>query len=160
VQKSLKRELPDYMIPAAFVLLKSFPLTPNRKIDRKALPKPEVVDAEAGALVVEAGDAFERTVADIWKSVIGVNKISTHDNFFDAGGNSLLALRVYNAINSAYPQQILLVDLFAYPTISLIAAKLRGKEAVKSEEMPKLSINEFREMTDDEMIRFLQAEDD
>lgn len=88
----LEQKLPAYMIPAAFVSLQAFPLTPNGKVDRRALPKPDVLRAEIGDVVPHT--PMQTLLAKIWREVLGVDQVSVYDNFFDLGGHSLLSLKV------------------------------------------------------------------
>ena len=89
LREHLRAGLPAYMMPSAFVKLDAMPLTPNGKVDRKALPAPD-----ADALVTHAYEApqgpVEEVLADIWQELLGVEKVGRHDNFFDLGGHSLL----------------------------------------------------------------------
>jgi amino acid adenylation domain-containing protein len=167
IKKDLKKELPDYMIPAHFVLMADFPLTPNRKIDRKKLPRPEVV--ELFPELLSQANATEKQILEIWQKIIGVSSIRLNENFFDCGGNSLLALSVYNQINAIFPERITLLDLFTYPTIALLAVHIEGKldlshepaGSTKSIECEnKVSADEIRKMSDEEMIRLLKEGDD
>lgn len=161
----LKRKLPEYMVPSAFVAMEKFPLTPTGKINKKAFPKPEAIEGAFKKEVIEPTDEIEMAIADCWKKVLGVQQISTEENFFDAGGNSLLSLKVYNLINQLYPDKLKVTDLFAHPTIALLAHQLKEKlgliseitliKPLESKETPK----EISEMTPDEKIRFLEEGD-
>jgi amino acid adenylation domain-containing protein len=91
LQRFLADRLPDYMIPATFVMLDALPLTPNGKVDRRALPVPDSERLE-GAFVAPHSP-MEKLVAGIWQDLLGVDRVSVHDNFFDLGGDSLLALQ-------------------------------------------------------------------
>jgi amino acid adenylation domain-containing protein len=121
IKRSLKAELPDYMIPAAFVLMEAFPLTPSRKVDRKKLPKPEIVEQELTGEVTPCGNELEMEILKIWQGVIGTSSIGVEDNFFDCGGNSLLAVKVFVRLNELYPGKVQLVDIFGYSTIRMLA---------------------------------------
>src|SRR5690606_963866 len=88
LKKHLGASLPDYMIPSHFVVLDAFPLTPNAKVDRKKLPRPdEVKVARAAEHVAPESDAEQR-IADVWKNVLGVAQVGSKDHFFDLGGHS------------------------------------------------------------------------
>ena len=95
---ALKARLPDYMVPSAFVFLREFPLTPNGKIDRKALPKPDQPEQETAEESELPRTPLETTLSEIWMEVLGLERMGIKDNFFRLGGHSLLALRVISRI--------------------------------------------------------------
>ena len=119
----LKERLPDYMVPAAFVLLDELPLTPNGKIDRSALPLPDSLRPELSDSFVAPRSEIERTIAAIWQSALNVPRVGVHDNFFDLGGHSLLLAQVHSKLRESYPD-VSLIDLFKYPTISALTSHL------------------------------------
>ncbi|HGG06091.1 MAG TPA: peptide synthetase, partial [Aliiroseovarius sp.] len=129
LRDALARDLPDYMIPARIVALDSFPLTPNRKIDRKALPAPSngaSKDNVVGAFSHPKGQ-IERQLADIWSRILGVARIGSNDNFFDLGGHSLLAVQAHREIKAALnPDKLSITDIFRHPTLSGLAEMLAG----------------------------------
>ena len=117
LRQTLKQTLPDYMVPSAFVTLDTFPLTPNGKIDRHALPDPELSREDQAASYVAPETLVEETLADIWRHILGIEPISIHDNFFDLGGHSLLAVKVISRIQQAFEITIPLNSLFKAPNI-------------------------------------------
>ncbi|HGG05707.1 MAG TPA: LLM class flavin-dependent oxidoreductase, partial [Aliiroseovarius sp.] len=121
LRDALARDLPDYMIPARIVALDSFPLTPNQKIDRKALPAPSngaSKDNVVGAFSHPKGQ-IERQLADIWSRILGVARIGSNDNFFDLGGHSLLAVQAHREIKAALnSDKLSITDIFRHPTLS------------------------------------------
>jgi len=119
----LKQHLPDYMVPSDYVALRELPLTPNGKIDRKALPRPEGTRAEDSGYVAP-GDAFEQYLCEAWATVLGVEKVGIHDNFFDLGGLSLLALRIASVLSSELRVDLRVAILFDNPTIEELALAL------------------------------------
>ncbi|HLK59748.1 MAG TPA: amino acid adenylation domain-containing protein [Chthonomonadaceae bacterium] len=122
LREYLQTRLPAYMIPANLVNLKRMPLTSNGKIDRKALPSlEEVVEKQA---YVGPQTPVETMLTGIWSQVLGAEKIGIHDNFFDLGGNSLLALQVHTALRQALQRDFPLVDLFTYPSVHALAKHL------------------------------------
>ncbi|HYO16003.1 MAG TPA: amino acid adenylation domain-containing protein, partial [Thermoanaerobaculia bacterium] len=123
LRRFAQARLPEYMVPGAFVLRESWPLSPTGKLDRKALPPPESVSARPAAPAPPHTE-LERTIAEIWKEVLGVGEIGTRDNFFDAGGHSLLMARVHARLEEALGRKVSMVDLFQYPTIGALAAHL------------------------------------
>jgi amino acid adenylation domain-containing protein len=120
----LGEKLPIYMMPSAFILLEKFPLTPNGKIDRKALPKSNNLPLTTTNNFIPPQTQIEQTIADIWQQLLGRENISIHDNFFDLGGHSLLIVRMQGQLNLKLNQNISLVDLFRYPTINSLAKYL------------------------------------
>jgi acyl carrier protein len=120
----LRRRLPDYMIPAVFVTLDALPLTPNGKTDRRALPAPEGAATGLEAQYVAAGTPLEEKLAAIWASVLGVERVGVNDSFFDLGGHSLLLARVQSRIRSEVEREVGMVDLFRFPTVRSLAARL------------------------------------
>jgi len=122
---ALQDKLPSYMLPAAFVMLDALPLTPHGKINRLALPAPVRADLASQNQFVAARNIYERNLVTIWEEVIGHRPIGIHDNFFDLGGNSLMAVRLVAKMQPVVGQNLPLVTLFQFPTIAQLADKLR-----------------------------------
>lgn len=120
-RQALRAHLPDYMIPAVLVPLAAWPLTPNGKVDRKALPAP---DSHAKAEFIAPRNDTEERIAAIWRDVLGVEKIGVHDDFFDLGGHSLLAARAVSKFRAEFQVEIPLRALFEMHTVADIAAYL------------------------------------
>lgn len=120
MREFLGRTLPEYMIPAYFVPIDEIPLTTNLKIDRAALPEPggQMV---SGAQYVAPEDEVQEKLLAIWQEVLGIERISIHDNFFEIGGNSILLLTLHEKINTAYPSAVQVVDLFNHVSIARCA---------------------------------------
>jgi amino acid adenylation domain-containing protein len=118
----LKTQLPEFAIPAALIFLDAFPLTPNGKVDLKALPaiQPKPSEAESSLSSISQ-DSLEGQLSQIWSRILNVRAIATDDNFFELGGNSLLALRLFEQIQKVCGQNLPLATLFAAPTISQLA---------------------------------------
>ncbi|HEX5758688.1 MAG TPA: thioesterase domain-containing protein, partial [Thermoanaerobaculia bacterium] len=124
------RSLPDYMVPAAFVILEALPLTSNGKLDRKALPAPAAGrSAPHGPQLVPPRDRVESELVDIWQEVLATRPIGVHDNFFALGGHSLLAVRLMGMIHKRFDQELPLALLVEAGTIEQLAAALRGAAA-------------------------------
>jgi amino acid adenylation domain-containing protein len=117
----VREHLPDYMVPAAVVTLDAFPLTPNGKVDRRALPAPERIESEA--VYVAPATQTEVALAAIWQEVLGVERVGTRDNFFDLGGNSILAVQI-SAGAAAVGLQFSVAQLFQHQTIAALAPYL------------------------------------
>ncbi|MEN5046579.1 non-ribosomal peptide synthase/polyketide synthase [Pseudomonas koreensis] len=116
----LLSQLPEYMVPAAFVLLDALPLTANGKVDRKALPKPDLT-ALFTREYVEPQDELETALAQIWAEVLQVERVGRHDHFFELGGHSLLAMRMVAQVRQQLGLELVLADLFANPELAAIA---------------------------------------
>ncbi len=121
LRNHLKGQLPEFMIPAHFVILDSLPQTPNKKIDRKALPPPEQAQPESLAAHAPPANEIEQTIAGIWQNVLNLSAVSTQDNFFDLGGHSLLAVKAHRLICEAINRQISITDIFRFPTIQSLS---------------------------------------
>jgi amino acid adenylation domain-containing protein len=124
----LADKLPEYMVPSAFVALEAFPLTPNGKVDRRALPAPDSLRPHLEAEYVAPQSHTERVIAGVWSAVLQMEKVGVHDNFFDVGGHSLLMAQVYSRLKQAFQRDLSMVELFQYPTIAALAAHLTGGE--------------------------------
>jgi len=123
----LAQKLPEYMVPAAFVVLEKLPLSRNGKVDRKALPAPDL-QAAAGRFVAPETLA-EKVLAKIWGEALGLEQVGLHDNFFDLGGHSLLLLRVQPKLCGALKTSISIVEMFQYPTIRSLARHISQRSA-------------------------------
>ena len=124
LRKYLQLSLPDYMVPSAFVLLDEMPLTPNNKVDRRALPAPDYAAAEQENRFLEPRTPLEEILVDIWGRVLYHDRVGIHDNFFEIGGHSLLATQVISRIRDAFQVELPLRALFEAPTIAGLAEKL------------------------------------
>jgi natural product biosynthesis luciferase-like monooxygenase protein len=126
LRAQLADRLPDYMMPAAFVVLPRLPLTPNGKVDRKALPAPERTHRRPTSATPTSPPAseLERLIADCWQKLLGLEEVGTRDNFFDLGANSLLVVRASGLLGAALNRSVSLLDLFRFPTVSALAAHL------------------------------------
>jgi FkbM family methyltransferase len=138
LREHLSRGLPGYMVPDRLTLLTAFPLTPNGKMDRRALaaaPAPQETAERAAAPQVLPRSELEQQLASVWCSVLGLDRIGIHENFFDAGGNSLLLIRVHARLSElgAGITAPRLVELFAYPTVAALAAHLGSSGAADGE---------------------------
>ena len=130
----LRERLPEAMVPSHFIALEQFPLTPNKKIDRKALPAPmsfvsKVVAGKSGS--APASD-LEAKVLGVWQEVLQLPDIGIDDNFFDLGGHSLLAVKVHRRLNETLDRPLVITDLFRFPTVKALAEYLAGGGAAAS----------------------------
>ncbi|WP_178118564.1 amino acid adenylation domain-containing protein [Pseudomonas sp. SZ57] len=131
LQAHLKAHVPDYMVPGYFVVIDSMPLTANGKLDRRALPKPDVARSQQG--YVAPRSAFEQRLAALWEQVLHVERVGLNDNFFALGGHSLLAVSLAGRIRETFDISIKLHDLLLLQTLGELADFMRADEArVKS----------------------------
>ena len=126
LRKYLKHQLPEYMVPSDIVVLEEFPLTPNGKVDRKALPAPE--PSAASGDHVAATNFVEAQLVAMWEEILAKKPISVRDNFFDLGGHSLLAVRLMRRIEQSFKRKLPLTTLFEAPTIEQFAALLQQEQ--------------------------------
>lgn len=137
IRRILSRQLPDYMVPAAFVPVAELPLSPSGKLDRRALPPPQRTDyPDVGSETPR--DALERSLAGIWSEVLGLAGIGADDNFFHLGGSSLSALRVLSRLREAHGVLVPAEALFDAPTVRQLAAAVRGAPASALDPIPAL----------------------
>ena len=132
LREHLRAKLPDFMVPSHFVEMREFPLTPNLKINRKALrspgapPVPVVVPARSAPS--ESLDELEQQLIAIWQEVLGVQRVDVHDDFFDLGGHSLLVIQLHRRVKPLMGRPVAVVDLFHYPTVHKLAALLQAAD--------------------------------
>jgi iturin family lipopeptide synthetase A/iturin family lipopeptide synthetase C/tyrocidine synthetase-3 len=126
LRKSLKERLPQYMVPAAFVLMDALPLTANGKIDRQALPPFVREGVPAAAEPARAQTRTEQTLAALWADLLKVETVGLHDDFFDLGGQSLLAIQAVSRIRDAFAVDLPLRNLFDKPTVAGLAEVIDG----------------------------------
>ncbi|MDQ6819888.1 MAG: amino acid adenylation domain-containing protein [Actinomycetota bacterium] len=125
VSEHLRTKLPGYMVPAAFALLDAVPLTRNGKTDRGALPSP-VWEEHAPDAALVALSATEEQIAEIWRTVLGVEEVGAQDNFFNLGGHSLLAARVATQVRERFSIELSVRALFEHPTLSALAGQVEA----------------------------------
>jgi acyl carrier protein len=124
LQNYLQHQLPEYMIPSAFVLLDALPLTPNGKIDRRSLPNSHITGFEHN--YVTARNSIEAKLVTIWSQILSVQQLGIHDNFFQLGGHSLLATGVMSRIRDVFQLEMPVRSLFEFPTIAQLAQKIKN----------------------------------
>lgn len=157
LRQTLSAQLPDYMVPTHFVTLDSFPLTPNRKVDRKALPapaaqKPRVAPPPSAPV---SGGSVTQKIAAIWSQILGVTDISGRDNFFDLGGHSLLAVQAHREIRKELSvANLSITDVFRFPTLAALAETVEQKTGAKTAEAsPTQDTSERASSRSDAMAR-------
>jgi amino acid adenylation domain-containing protein len=127
LRQLLQERVPEYSVPSAFILLSRLPLTPNGKVDRGALPLPHQERSEVQRSVTAPQDMFEIQLTKLWGKLLGLPSLGTNENFFELGGNSLLAVRLFAEIEKITGKKLPLATLFQAPTIEGLATALRQK---------------------------------
>ena len=125
IRRFLQAKLPDYMVPAAFVKLEAMPLNPNQKVDRKALPLPTPETFIGDGTIVAPRDDLERQLTEIWERVLKIQPLGIHHNFFEVGGNSLLAVQMLTQVEKLLGKNLPLTALLQSSTIASLAETLR-----------------------------------
>ena len=120
----LTEKLPAYMVPAAFVWLDALPLTPNRKVDRRALPAPDWVSKELQATFIAPRNPIEEVLVGVWSHVLNVETVGIHHNFFELGGHSLLATQLISQIREVFRVELPLRALFEAPTVASLGERI------------------------------------
>ncbi|WP_049717661.1 non-ribosomal peptide synthetase [Streptomyces caatingaensis] len=127
VRSVLAGELPEYMVPSAFVVLDALPLTVNGKLDRKALPVPTAADMAVGRAGRAPRDLTEKTLCNVFADVLGLPDVGIDDSFFDLGGHSLLVMSLLHGVREAFGPDLGVADLLARPTVADLAAFLAAR---------------------------------
>jgi acyl carrier protein len=129
LRQQLAASLPDFMIPSHFVAMENFPLTPNAKVDRKALPRPNQASvrpvSSATPAAAPSGN-LEQGISEAFKRFLGLERVSPTDNFFNLGGHSLLAVQMHRHLKATLVPSLTITDLFRFPTVNGLAAHLQG----------------------------------
>ncbi|MEO0968652.1 MAG: amino acid adenylation domain-containing protein [Cyanobacteria bacterium J06639_18] len=145
IRRFLQEKLPEYMVPSTFVVLESFPLNPNGKLDRRALPAPDTYASNGGEDTYQAPRTpTEELVAAVWLEVLGV-KVGTDINFFEAGGHSLLATQIMSRLQKTFAVELPLQYLFQYPTIAQLSecidkTRLSNNSSTSTPEIPVIEV--------------------
>jgi acyl carrier protein len=153
----LQEKLPSYMLPSAFIAIKEIPLTPNGKVDRRALPAPEQIEVSTAGFIAPRTE-MEQLVAEIWCEILGITQVGADSNFFDLGGHSLLATRVMNRIRERCGVELPLRVLFEFPTVVSLAAKLDDARPKETELSRILDILVNMENISEEEVTTLLAQ--
>ncbi|HET6229654.1 MAG TPA: amino acid adenylation domain-containing protein [Longimicrobiaceae bacterium] len=130
----LKERMPDYMVPSAFIVMDDFPLSPNGKVDRRALPAPD--DVGGDGFVAPQGE-MERTIAGVWQEMLHLKSVGVNDNFFEIGGHSLLLTQMHERLREVLGRDVSMIDLFQYPTVSTLAQHLAPAADGDAAEVPQ-----------------------
>jgi len=140
LQAHVRAALPEFMVPVHFVTMEKFPLTPNAKVDRKALPKPGEVKRSAAVIefVVPASEVQQR-IADAFKRALGVERVGQLDNFFELGGHSLLAVQVHRDLKKNVAPNLSITDLYRFPTVAGLASHIQGGGEQSDKELSRIA---------------------
>jgi acyl carrier protein len=122
----LMEKLPEYMVPAAFMLLDALPLSPNGKVNRFALPKPDPLEGLPESAYLSPNSPVEEALAEIWANALGVPKVGLNDNFFELGGHSLLAAQIVARIRDEFQVDLPMRSLFELSTLRQLAQAIEG----------------------------------
>lgn len=120
----LSAKVPAYMLPSAFVFLEQFPLTPNGKIDRRALPPPDRTLSAAGAESVRPRSPTEKIIAEVWADILDLEQVDIHADFFESGGHSLKGAQLVARLHEIFRIDLSLRQLFENPTIAALAVAI------------------------------------
>jgi amino acid adenylation domain-containing protein len=143
LRNDLKSRLPGYMLPAVFVPLPELPLSPNGKVDRKALPAPVLDRSMADDRYMPPRDELENSLCQVWEAVLNIHPVGIYDNFFELGGHSLLAIRLAGQIQEQLGQQLPIGVIFQSPTVAGLAETLRqADKAVPRMVIPRRATGE------------------
>ncbi|HEX8352860.1 MAG TPA: amino acid adenylation domain-containing protein, partial [Pyrinomonadaceae bacterium] len=154
LREHLRAALPDYMMPAAFVLHERLPRTASGKIDRRALPAPDAGPAsEPGADFVAPRTELEREVAEVWQAVLRVERVGVEDNFFHLGGHSLLATQMINQLRQRYEVNLPLRGFIEAPTVASLAGNIAALRSVRHDDLGQLErlLAQVQALSEDEV---------
>ena len=159
LREFLQHHLPDYMIPAHFVVLDAFPLTPAGKVDRKALPDPDSSRMAAGTEYVAPRNDIEEKLAGIAAELLAVDTVGVYDNFFELGGHSLLATQFISRVREAFDVDIELRTLFEHPTIAQIAEEIQTKRQGQDQTSDEIAdlLSRIDQMSEEEVRQLLEG---
>lgn len=161
VRGYLQEQLPDYMVPYSFMLLDPLPLSPNGKIDRRALPPPDHSRPQLTSQYVAPSTPLEEVVTAVWAEIFELEKVGVHDNFLEMGGHSLLATQIMARLQEVFPLQLPLRYLFGSPTVAGLSQRIQEKgkeEGVDVVEIARavLTVNQ---LSDEEVKTMLAAKE-
>jgi hypothetical protein len=153
----LRSKLPDHMVPASYVMLDELPMTGSGKVDRQALPAPDLSRPELEQGFVAPRSPVEAVLAAIWTETVGIDRVGVHDSFFELGGHSLLATRVVSRIGSILKEKVALRTIFEAPTVAeLSQAILASAQSPGRVERTAELLQKIKDMPAEERVRMLQ----
>jgi acyl carrier protein len=146
LRRALQQQLPEYMVPSAFVVLDSLPVSPNGKVDRSALPVPDAERPSLEEAYVPPRTPIEEALSRIWVDLLGVERVGVHDNFFALGGHSLLATQLMSRVRKVLGVELPLRALFDSPTVAGLAERIETLQwAGQSSTIPEISRQGYEE---------------
>ena len=157
LREHLASRLPEYMIPSVIGVLGELPMTPSGKVDRLSLPDPATLD-KGSPDYVAPGSPMEQAVAEIWMSVLGLERVGVEDDFFALGGHSLLATQVVAQVRSDFAIDLPLHSLFSYPTVSSLTAEIMVMMGDSEQEETARLVAELEGLSDEEAERMLAGD--
>jgi amino acid adenylation domain-containing protein len=152
----LNQKIPSYMLPSSFVQLEKLPLTAGGKVDRKSLPQPGSSRPTLDVRYVEASTAVEKVLSSLWTEVMGVDAVGIHDNFWELGGDSLLAAQIVSRVNESFSQEVSPKILLEAPTVAELSALVIEREA-RSEKIAEILLK-IESMSPEEIERAIEEE--
>jgi amino acid adenylation domain-containing protein len=155
LRRFLRQRLPTYMIPSQFVSLTELPLTVNGKVDRRALPDPEINRAAVDAEFCGPRTPAEEMLASIWSEVFRLSKVGIHDSFFELGGESILAIKLISRLNKDFDIELPVRALFEQPTIAELATLIVQHQAERADEEELLKLLEELDVVSEDEARSL-----
>jgi acyl carrier protein len=156
LRRYLKERLPEYMVPGVWVEMERLPVTANGKLDRKGLPEPGGERPELESGYEEPGTETEKKLAEIWAQVLGVEKVGVHDNFFDLGGQSLLATQIVSRTRKVLQIELPLRRLFEFPTVAELVNVIARIQAEQTEAILASELAELQELSEAEAEKLLE----
>ncbi|HMB68456.1 MAG TPA: phosphopantetheine-binding protein, partial [bacterium] len=160
-RSALEQAFPETMVPSAFVVLDRLPLSPNGKVDRRALPEPQGVRPELATEYVAPADALHEAVTGVWAEVLEIDRVGVRDDFFELGGHSLSATRIVARLSELFGVPLRLRDLFANPSPERLAERLTAvgrEEGLDVAEVAEV-LAEVDEMDEADVERLLAEEE-
>jgi acyl carrier protein len=154
----LQQQLPDYMVPSAIVLLDAMPLTPNGKLDRQALPPPDFSAVRSETMFVAPRNVVERRLADIWREILGLERVGIQDSFFDLGGHSISATQVVSRVRDVFGVDLALGVLLATPTVAELSFAIVELQAEGAAGEFGEAVTELQQLSEEEAQEQLREE--
>ncbi|MBI5650955.1 MAG: hypothetical protein HZC40_11010 [Chloroflexi bacterium] len=152
LREFLRAKLPDYSIPASFVLLDALPLNVSGKVDRRALPAPDWTRVDRAATFVAPRTSVEAELARVWSALLGIERVGIHDNFFSLGGHSLLATQLVSRIRDTFQIELSLRSFFETPTIANLAIVIAQQQAAQADQdQVSQWLTELEQMPDEQI---------
>ncbi|RMF36692.1 MAG: non-ribosomal peptide synthetase, partial [Chloroflexi bacterium] len=154
----LRRTLPDYMVPAAFVFLETLPLTPSGKVDRRALPAPDGLRPTLQREYVPPRTPVEQELAALCAELLGVERVGIYDNFFELGGHSLLATQFISRVRETFDVEVPLRALFEHPTVAELAEEIEALRQTEEADVAKIAelLEKIQDLSQDDVLALLR----